>query len=144
MDYAHLLEHSYKVETEDHHSPESSRLEYLADNLFDFTTYDSEMSSIFAAKAVEVCEAITTRKSLEYIEKSDEHYQWFLLMCNMPFFASRIEWGTSIRGAWWEPKPVESCGFWDQQSQILKLSFSKEEWVRFMHAVAEFARPEMT
>lgn len=143
MDYGHLLEHSFAVEAEDHHSSALGRLEYLADQIFDFTTYDGGMSRIFARKAVEVCEAITTKCTFQYIEKSVENYQWFLLMCNMPFFASRIDWGTSIRGAWWDPKPLSSCGLWDKRTQIDKLRFSYEEWDSFMLAVVEFAKPDM-
>jgi len=79
---------------------EASRLDFLGNVVFNFTTCDTKMSELFATKAVEVCEAISNKTTFDYIENED-NYQWFLLMCNMPFFANMIVWGNSIRGAWW-------------------------------------------
>ena len=116
-----------------------SRLEYLSDKIFNFATYDSEMAELFASKAIEVCKAITERKTFEYIG-SKENYKWFLLMCNIPFFSERIEWGTSIRGAWWRDSTFNSCGLFDGENQITdELKFSAEEWANFVGAIVEFA-----
>lgn len=56
------------------------------------------MSVLFARKAVEVCAAINDRQTFDYINDPND-YLWYLLMCNMPFFAERLECGISIRGA---------------------------------------------
>lgn len=149
MDYKNLLEHSFAVEQEDGATAPESRLEYLSRNIFDFTTYDGSMDVLFARKAVEVCGAISAKTTFDYI-KDQENYHWYLLMCNIPFFAERIEWGTSIRGAWWGAypgKPIElaSCGLWDGYQQLTDtLRFSDEEWAQFIQAIVEFATPEMT
>lgn len=47
QDYKELLEHSYRVATESFECAPESRLEYLGDYIFDFTTYDGEMSVLF-------------------------------------------------------------------------------------------------
>ena len=148
MDYKQLLEHSYVIEQQDTISyPPKNRLEYLSDHIFDFTTYDSAISCLFAQKAVEVCDAITNRTTFEYI-KSTENYRWFLLMCNMPFFADKLDWGTSIRGAWWTEPSIEddivikSCGLHEGDRQLLELELSLEEWNSFIQAVVEFAQPD--
>ncbi len=148
MDYKELLEHSYKVAAETFECAPESRLEYLGDHIFDFTTYDGEMSVLFARKAVEVCAAINNKLTFDYIEEPED-YRWFLLMCNMPFFYPRLEWGTSIRGAWWGAMPgkqieFQSCGLWIGDEQLHQtINFSREEWEGFIAAVVEFAAAEM-
>jgi hypothetical protein len=64
-------------------------------------------------------------------------------MCNMPFFADRLEWGTSIRGAWWSSKSLASCGLWDGDKQLLELNFAPGEWDEFARALVEFARSDV-
>lgn len=144
MYYLNLLRHSFAVESESGECPPESRLAYLSRNVFDFTTYDSEMDELFAAKAVEACVAISNGTTHEYISDA-ENYKWYLLMCNMPFFAERLEWGTSIRGAWWGGQSgnligFQSCGLWDGDRQLSEpMPFSTNEWLKFIGAVIEFA-----
>lgn len=144
-DYRALLEHSYQVERS-FNEGQLSRLEFLSRGIFEFTTYESEMDELFAAKAIEVCQAITERRTFEYID-SRENRIWYLMMCNMPFFADRTEWGTSIRGAWWNDYrgvvlELDSCALWIGEEQITGgLEFTAEEWERFIRAVIAFADP---
>ena len=98
MDYLELLEHSYKTNASC--LGKTSRLNYLSENIFGFTTYDSEMGDLFGMKAVEVCEAINNKQTFEY-QKQPDGYMWYLIIVNMPFFTNKLDWGTSIRGAWW-------------------------------------------
>lgn len=121
--------------------PPESRVEFLAAHLFDFTTYDSEMDELLGEKAVEVFQAISERKTVEYIADK-EKYRWYIIMCNMPFFAKRLEWGTSIRSAWWNgaQPPIESCGLFLNQEQITTLAFGPGEWSAFADAVIEFSK----
>ncbi len=150
MDYLELLENSFQQER-GHTSLRcrpKTRLAFLSDSIFCFTTYDSEKDELFGRKAVEVCTAINEGKTFDFI-KDAENYTWFLVMCNMPFFSDRIEWGTSIRGAWWagrQGKQIEldSCGLWMGDDQLIDtLKFSREEWEKFIAAVVEFSREEM-
>jgi hypothetical protein len=144
MDYLKLLTESYETERAlgIGYQPES-RLEYLGNSIFDFTTYDDEMTVLLAGKAVEVCKAITGKTTFEYIE-NPENYRWYIIMCNMPFFNGRLEWGTSIRGAWWDHKiTFQSCGLWDGEKQLCEeMTFTQEEWGDFMQAVISFANDE--
>lgn len=100
MNYLKLLVDSYE-ESRLMECPPESRTEFLAVYLFDFTTYDSGMDELLGEKAVEVFRVISERKTFEYIA-DQEQYRWYIIMCNMPFFAARLEWGSSIRGAWWD------------------------------------------
>lgn len=136
-DYKRMLSEGYGGCAED---GELSRLEYLSEYIFGFSTYDTEKAEEFAQRAVEVCAAISGRATLGYIEDSIR-YRWYLLMCNMPFFADRIEWGTSILGAWWNsPLKLQSLGLWLDGEQLSEeMEFSADEWEAFIAAVVEFA-----
>lgn len=140
QDYLRMLEDGHAEMDAFSGREATSRLEFLADYIFDFTTYDGSMGELFAGKAVEVCAAISDRKTFEYIKDAD-NYRWFLLMCNMPFFAGRLEWGTSIRGAWWDHSvTLDTCGLFWQGKQITEaMKFTDVEWAQFIGAVREFA-----
>lgn len=135
-----MLEHSLRM-TEETSTYPVSRLEFAADYIFDFTTYSKEFSELFAAKALEVCAAISERSTFDYIKDPDNH-RWFLLMVNMPFFAKRLDWGTSIRGAWWahDEQTLESCGLWRGDEQALSLRFTSTQWLQFVADLCEFAK----
>ena len=126
-----------------------SRLAYLSEYIFKFTTYETTYSELFATKALEVCTAINDRKTFEYINNPEGHL-WFLLMCNMPFFRSKLNWGTSIRSAFWSASPNEnielrSCGLWLDGKQLHEtMEFTCEQWHEFIAAVLAFACEETT
>jgi hypothetical protein len=143
MNYLELLERSYQYEKAEGASTPDSRLEYLGDLIFEFTTYDSSMSRLFATKALEVCRAITEQTTFEYIA-NEEQYRWYLLMCNMPFFVPILEWGSSVRGAWWVPTIIlDSCGLYNEKGdQIRTLTFSRVDWECFVRCMLLFAVPE--
>lgn len=153
MDYLKLLENSYEMEKMTSDCPPETRLAFLSEHIFNITTYDGKMDDFFGRKAVEVCAAITNRTTFAFI-KNPDNYQWFLIICNMPFFCTRLGWGTSIRGAWWDfgydngkentSYNITSCGIWDGEEQLTELQFSEEEWVTFMQAIVEFSQIKMT
>ena len=143
MSYRAMMEDGY-IGVLGFDDPEMSRIEYLGEHIFNFTTYDSEMSELFARKAIEVCAAISSGTTFDYI-KDPEQYRWFLLMCNMPFFSDKLSWGTSIRGAWWDDPAhgrikFSSCGLWLNGEQMAdEWSFTRGDWVEFIAAVLAFA-----
>ena len=146
-DYRRMLEEGHAETDAFQRQGKTSRLEYLSDHIFDFTTYDGEMSELFARRALEVCAAISNSTTFDYI-KDAEQYRWYLVMCNMPFFADKIEWGTSVRGAWWGEPPHEkikfdSCGLWLDGRQLYEpMEFSRDQWREFIAAVLAFGSEE--
>lgn len=142
QDYLRMLEEGH-METQDR----ASRLEYLSEYIFDFTTYESEYSELFAKKALEVCAAVSDGKTFEYIKQPDNRL-WYLLMVNMPFFTNKLSWGTSIRGAWWagpSHKKIEfsSCGLSLDGTQLYEtMEFTCKEWLEFIAAVVAFGSEE--
>lgn len=152
MDYLGLLEHSFTRQKEDEDSTADSRLEYLSNHIFNFTTYDAKMDALFATKAIQVCEAINNRTTLEFIKDKD-NYTWFLAMINMPFFLNKISWGTSVRGAFWQAPlsklpggnrySIECDGIWLGDDQQMEFKVDRDDWQNFVEAMVLFAKPEM-
>jgi hypothetical protein len=138
MNYRRMLEEGYEA------IASTDRLEYLGDYIFDFTTYDGQMAELFARRALEVCAAISDKTTFDYI-KDAEQYRWYLVMVNMPFFTDKIEWGTSVRGAWWGEPPhskikLDTCGLWLDGEQVqAAMEFTRDEWELFIAAMREFA-----
>lgn len=144
-EYLKLLEHSYAMHQNVLECPPTSRLEFLSQSIFNFTTYDSEKDVFFAQKAVAVCEAINNRMTFDFIADED-NYTWFLVMVNMPFFSNRISWGTSIRGAFWDAglnkelfELEVSLGVFENDG-IPEPTFTLDTWKAFISAVIEFAK----
>ena len=83
-------------------APPSSKLEFIGEFVFDFTTYDGGEGSELEALTkdmLEVIRAIYEKRTFEYIENEQNSRKYFT-MVNMPFLKDKLEWGTSIRGAW--------------------------------------------
>jgi hypothetical protein len=63
-------------------------------------------------------------------------------MVNMPFFAQRLNWGSSVRGAWWEAHngiiQLSSGCLWQDGTQVCCMEFTKDQWSDFITAVVLF------
>lgn len=121
---------------------ELSKLEFLASETFNLTTYDSELDKLFVSKIIEVIKVIVKGENFEYIE-NEQNYINYILVCQLLDRLGWIDWGTSIRGAWLEdfdddnPQP-NIADFWqggaDGEIRI-SIPYSKEnvisliEWV---------------
>jgi len=93
-----ILDENYKFWQEMDCPPES-KMEYAGSVIFDFTTYDSLVDSTFATLMLEVVGCILNRTATKYMNNED-CYLNYLIMVNMPFLTDKLEWGGSIRGAW--------------------------------------------
>ena len=142
-DFLKMLEHSFLIQCEHEcfcGNGDYSKLEYLGENIFSFVTYESEFVSKMAKWAIDTCVAISDRKTFEMVD-DDEAGNWYLIMVNMPFFESKLEWGSSIRGAWWEDSSgikINSYGLYDGEEQVLELFLEKGEMVNFSRAMYKF------
>jgi len=132
-EYLDLLEYSFS-QTEKY-----NRFSYLSNYIFDFTTYSTVMDKQLVIMALATCTTISERTNFDYIKKNELSY---ILMCNMPFIADKIEWGTSIRGAWWDSNSyiLRSCGIWNDGKQVFNKTI--ENWDDFIKAMVLFIRKE--
>jgi hypothetical protein len=130
-DFKKELDELYKFWQEMECPPET-KIEFLGAIIFDFTTYDGEIDVLFAEKMVEVLECILNRTTFEY-QEDKEKYINYLTMVNMPFLTNKLEWGTSIRGAWFDDyRQYEiDCG---------RLIVEKGELTEFIKQLIEWVR----
>lgn len=111
-------------------------------NVFHITTYDSAADRLFAEQITEVLEVIANRTTFDYQAKSTEQYFRFLMVVNFRAIYPLLEWGTSIRGCWF------NLGFgrvFDPADGLTKFDgkryptvISQEEMGEFVKAVRMF------
>ena len=93
-----LLDDNYK-ESIDFGYEYESKIEYVGSEIFDFTTYDGNIDILFANKMIDVIKCILSKTTFEY---QKDNYIDYLTMVNMPFLVDKLEWGSSIRGSWFD------------------------------------------
>ncbi len=161
--YLDLLEFNYSQDCSDPNNA-ISRKTWILESLFDFFAYDSAMSDNLCDSLIKTIEAITQRKTFEFINQSPAQYRDYLIWCNT-VLGGLIQWGSSIRGAWWDyghnicinyyfkilagPKtPVPTPAnmgrgqiSFQQKTVSKKLYFrDQESIIAFMTALVEFSR----
>lgn len=142
IDFARVLEESFKEPDGSGYHYET-RMQFIAREVFDLTTYESDFDELIGREIFDVCMAITHKKTFDYIE-DEECMAKYLRCVNMQFFKDRLDWGTSIRGAWWDHsgQVLKSCGLMDGPFQILKIDFTGDEWEAFMLTLEAFIEKE--
>ncbi len=140
MDYLELLKESYEEEKE--MDNDLGPYEYLSDHVFGFTTCDGEAANRMGEVALSVCLAITDGTTFDYIENK-VNYANYLNCVNLVFFMGKLEWGTSIRGAWWDLHgnkefELNSFGLHKDGEQVLNIKFNEKEWGLFVYAMRDF------
>lgn len=98
-----------------------TKYEWAAMNIFDLFTYDSSLDEKFVKTIIEVCKVILEKGNYEYIS-DEQNYDKYILVCQMLRRFRWIDWGTSIRGAWFEPDTdhskeiLEECKWWTAEN----------------------------
>lgn len=101
-------------------------VDHFAQDVFDFTTYDSDASYRMVNTAIDLMNHINTRKPLEN-DDGDENYIRRVQAVNWTFFGKRLMWGTSVRGAWWHHTQPDITGgmFFKDGKQITTMKFQE-------------------
>lgn len=81
--------------------PDASKYAWVANEVFDLITYDTSLDERFAKEIIEVIKVILDVETYEYI-RDGSNYVAYILVCQLLNNFHWIEWGTSIRGAWFE------------------------------------------
>lgn len=79
-----------------------NKYEWAASKVFGLATYDGNLDKMFVEKICEVCKCIAERRTYEYIDESEENYITYILVCQVLHKKDWINWGTSIRGAFFD------------------------------------------
>lgn len=123
---------------ESEHDEQFFKLIFLSVNVFDFTTYDSGIDQEFSRSMLEVIWVILNKKTFEYIE-DENRYRNYLIMVNMPFLKDKLEWGTSIRGAWFRYSSYQHQKDKKMHAYCGEIEYSYEELTEFMWAIIEWS-----
>lgn len=76
-----------------------NKYEWAASHIFNLATYDGSLDEMFVKLILEICDVILENKNCEYIE-DETNYFTFIAVCQRLNSLGWIDWGTSIRGAW--------------------------------------------
>lgn len=100
MDVKELYKANYET-SQELLSRTDTKYHWAAFNVFGLTTYDGELDELFVKDIIEVCKVIFDRTNYEYI-LNRENYIKYVLVCQMLDKHNWINWGSSIRGAWFD------------------------------------------
>lgn len=135
MDVKEIYKKSYEEFVES--GAVRSKKEWLSSEVFGFATYDPELDRLFTKKIIEVCKAILNKTTFEYIWEDEQNYITYITVCQLFVHCDWIDWGTSIRGAWFcagkDAKPILTY-YYDDEVQWLTIPFS----VEYLKALIEF------
>ena len=76
-----------------------SKYEWAASNIFELCTYDGGLDERFVKDILEVCKVILDQQNYEYIE-DENNYVKYILVCQTLRQFNWIDWGISLRGAY--------------------------------------------
>lgn len=139
MNYKEFLQKNYEsYKNYQDFKDYETKLEYIGRQIFDFTTYQSDMDEYFASKMLKVCEVILNNQTYDYIEDKNNLIN-YLTMVNMPFLSmqNKLEWGTSIRGAWF------NTSTWNESKNIYincNLTIPRTDWILFITELIEWSK----
>lgn len=102
-------------------------------------TYDDHIGYLLLGKFFTTIEHIINRTTFDYI-KDEANYLDYITMVNLPRIAKHIEWGGSIRGAWFEygkfeffPDPLEN-----EVDGVNYVITDQQELINYWKALIEF------
>lgn len=133
--YLDMLTESH-IENDRNNGQKTSREEYILCEIFDVAAYSSDVATILARAACEIACALSDRTTFMYISPGSTSEANYTSVLHWPFFAERVDWGTSIRGAFWRfsETRLDSCGLYKNGEQLIHLEFSRSEWDDFIKA----------
>ena len=140
MKYINLLKDGFKQHFVQNTTESKAR--FLVENIFELAVEDDELSAFYCSIIIDVCKALLNRTTYDYI-KDEQNYKYYILVLNLPFFKDIIEWGVSIRGAWFtagiEPYVLTSCGLFRGEEQICQLEFLEDvDICEFIQDIIDF------
>lgn len=81
---------------------EPTKAMWLVEEYFNLTTYDDDISQEWGDAIIEILGVINDDNNFDYIDSSEENYKKYLMVANLLEREQLIDWGTSIRGAWFD------------------------------------------
>ena len=99
--YEYYLETLEMQDADDFRDTLDNRYGWLSSWFFDVTTYDGDLDIEFGKNIYEVMLQIYNRTVFDYI-KDENKYKTYIIVCNLFISFKLLDWGTSIRSAWFD------------------------------------------
>lgn len=119
-------------------SYEYTKYEWAATYIFDLYTYDANLDVRFVKDILEVCQVIIER-DFEY-QMDDNNYIKYILVCQLLYHFNWINWGTSIRNAWFEDSSRKDIL---EESSWTQLNEKTGEWDHYKLEAVPFSRDNL-
>lgn len=102
---------------------DEDKYSWAASEVFDLVTYDSRLDERFVKDILEVLKVIQKRQTFDYI-RDGANYVKYILVCQLLRDFQWIDWGTSIRGAWFdfvgERRDIVKDQAWSEWNPVLR------------------------
>lgn len=99
---------------------------FLSSVIFDLRTYDDDIDNMFCNIMIDVIKCIVNRTNLSY---QQDNYVAYLSIVNTHFLSDKLEWGTSIRTAWFdEYKEYDVNGIIIKRNEINTFMIDLIKW----------------
>lgn len=118
------LERGLRLEELDETVITSLKLSFLT-TIFGITTYSHYLDVEFGNDILEVMKIINNRKNFEYI-KNKENHKKFIYVANLLENKNWTEWGTSIRGCWFNSYGNPSVNYGVDYYGMRRIEFDTE------------------
>ncbi len=109
--------------------------EWAADRIFDLTTYDGDLDKLFVQMILYICKVILNKQTYEFIG-DESMYVVYIVVCQLLNKKGWINWGTSIRGAWFEDgrdaKPI-----YESYDESVSVPFTIENLIALIEFIEE-------
>lgn len=79
-----------------------TKFQFLCNEVFNLFPYDSDIEDSWGRDLFRVLNHINRGIGSDYWSASDENYNKYLIICQLLDMKHWINWGTSIRSAWFE------------------------------------------
>lgn len=101
---------------------------YLANDIFDYISYDDDLDIEMGKKLYKTIDAIL-KKEQEKLIKSNFYEDYITCLNIMRFNCEKINWGTSIRFPWFE---YDEDGYWSEEQylEMVKIHDEIEELLK--------------
>lgn len=116
--------------------------EWAASYIFGLSTYDGELDEHFVKIIIDVCKTIDSRNTFKMIEQSDVYYIAYIIVCQLLKHKNWIDWGTSIRGAWFDYGNRDAEPIYDGGGILPDVPFTKDNFATLIDFVEEKSKGE--
>jgi hypothetical protein len=134
MTYTQKLDVFYKDARECWGCPPEDKMEFVGLAIFEYNTYENEVCKLLATRTITVIEHILNQTIRDYLIDPTNN-EVYLTVVNMVFLSDKLDWGISIRSAWFDKgNPGETYSIGSMQIPKSDICIFLEELLKWIKA----------